>query len=251
MLYDLLWDLRHSLRTRGIGGTIRAARRRLFPPRITPNPFDSLHGTDTGGLICTRKGEHPSVAHSRDYWGTPPSLLRGALARWSDTLPGIGYSVPDYCFVDLGCGKGRAVMLASELPFAAALGVELNASLVETAHANLALWSRTPHPCHQRQVLHQDALAFQLPESPVLIYLFNPFDAHIIGQLADRIAAVLPARQHPVDILYARPVHVGVFEALPHVQILWQGEVPLSPEDAAADVFETAGIPCILYRLGA
>ena len=247
-LFDLLWDIRQSLRKRGISGTLRAVRRRLFPPRFTPNPFDLAHGTDTGGLIEI-KGDHPSFAHARDYWGTPSSMLRGALARWADTLPATSCSVPDYTFIDFGCGKGRAVMIASELPFGASVGVELNPDLVAVAHANLALWARTPHPCRQIEVLHTDALAYPLPETPLLLYLFNPFDAHIIGLLAERIAAALPSRTHPIDIIYSRPEHIEPFESIPNIQILWKGEVPLTPEDTAADIFETTQQQCFLYRL--
>lgn len=249
MLYELLWDIRHSLRTRGVLGSIRAGRRRIFPPRITPNPFDSAHGTDTGGLLSTSRGEHPSVSHSRDYWGTPPSMLLGVLDRWSATLAGTGYSLSDYSFVDLGCGKGRALMVASDLPFDEIIGVELNPDLVSVAHSNLELWARTSHTCKNLRVLHDDALAFPLPEQALLLYLFNPFDAHVVSQLADRIKEAMGERDHPIDIVYARPEHSNLFEGLPGSRILWRGEVPFSREDSAADVFEATQQECVVYRL--
>jgi SAM-dependent methyltransferase len=249
-LFDALWDTRESLRKRGVGGTVRAARRRLFPPRVTPHPFDLTHGTDTGGLIPISKGAHPSAEHGRDYWGTSPSMLRGALAHWSATLhDGIGYATADYTFMDLGCGKGRALMIASELPFAAIIGVELDPALVAVGRKNLAIWSRTPHACEHLSVLNNDALAVKIPEMPVLLYLYNPFDAHVVGLLADRIAALLPSRRHPLDILYARPEHIEPFERLPGVQILWKGEVPFTPADTAADIFDTTQQQVFIYRL--
>lgn len=248
-LFDLLWDTRESLRNRGIAGTARAIRRRLFPPRVTPHPFDLTYGTDTGGLIPIKEVDHPNAAHGRDYWGTSPSMLRGALARWSATLPGTGYSPSDYTFVDLGSGKGRALMLASETPFESILGVEFDPALVGIARQNLALWSRTPHACQSIEVLNEDALAFPIPEGPVLLYLYNPFDAHIITRLAERIAELRATRTRPLDIVYARPDHIEPFENLPGVQILWKGEVPFTPEDTAADVFETTQQQCFVYRM--
>ncbi|MDP9039664.1 MAG: hypothetical protein M3O02_10395, partial [Acidobacteriota bacterium] len=205
---QLLHALRRSLRTRGLMGTARAVRRRLFPRWVPVHPFDRTHGTDTGGLLPTSAGPHPSAAHSRDYWGTAPSLLQGSLARWQATLADTPYLPSDYTFLDLGCGKGRALMLASELPFARILGVELDPALVAIARRNLALWARTPHPATILQVLHADALLVPLPETPLLLYLFNPFGEPIVRALADRLAALLPARRHPVDILYTRPEHI-------------------------------------------
>ncbi|GAC1656105.1 MAG: hypothetical protein NVS9B15_17110 [Acidobacteriaceae bacterium] len=248
MLYELLWDLRHSLRTRGVVGSIRAARRRILPPRVTPNPFDSAYGTDTGGLLSTTKGEHPSFSHSRDYWGTPPSMLLGVLARWSATVAETGHALHDYSFVDLGCGKGRALMVASELAFDAIIGVELDPDLVTVARANLELWKQTPHACRKLRVLHEDALAFALPDTALLLYLFNPFDAHVVGRLAGRLADAIGQRVHPIDIIYARPEHRDLFEALPGVRTLWRGEVPLSPQDTAPEVFETRQQECVVYR---
>ena len=248
-LFDALWDTRESLRNRGFAATARAVRRHLFPPRVLPHPFDLTHGTDTGGLINIHKRRHPNAPHARAYWGTPPSMLRGALARWVDTLDPTGYTLADYTFVDLGSGKGRALMLASELPFGAILGVELDPALAAIARQNLVLWSKNPHPCTSIQVLNDDALVFPIPDTPLLLYLFNPFDAYIIGCLAQRLGALLPTRRHPVDIIYARPEHIEPFEDLPGVQILVKCEVPFTPEDTAADLFETTQQECFLYRL--
>lgn len=248
-IIDLLWDIRRSLRTRGLRGSIRAARRRLFPPRVTAHPFDTTFGTDTGGLISTCDGDHPSRAHARDYWGTAPSLLRGALARWSGTLAGTGFTVSQYTFIDLGSGKGRAVMLASELPFTACVGVELDPGLAMIARKNLELWSRSAHRCTDLSIVQDDVLALRLPGNPVLLYLFNPFDDHIMSALGLRLRDLLANRGCPIDILYARPEHTAALEALPGATLVWKSEVPFSAEDTAADVFETVQQECVLYRV--
>lgn len=220
--------------------------RRLVRPRVPPHPFDLANGTDTGGLIPTQRTAHP---HATAYWGTAPSLLRGSLARWSESLAGTPYSISDYTFIDLGCGKGRVLLLASELPFHRILGLELDPALVATCRRNLALWARAEHPGRTIEVLHANAVELNLPHDPVVLYLFNPFDAHLIAQLVARLATLLPTRTHPVDILYTRPDHAALFEAIPAIQTLWQGEIPFTPEDTAADIFHTTQQQCFLYRL--
>jgi SAM-dependent methyltransferase len=238
-----------SIRTRGVPATLRAVYRRIRPRPVPPHPFDLAHGTDTGGLIQTRSGEHAHADHGTAYWGTAPSLLYGSLALWSRTLAPLGLTPADYSFVDLGCGKGRAVMLASETSFAHVLGVELDPALARIGQSNLQLWSRTPHPCRNIQIIEGDALTTPIPDIPVLLYLYNPFDAHLVQLLIARIESFLPTRTAPLDILYIRPDHAAFFEAIPGIQTVYKQDVPYTSEETAADIFDTTQQECFLYRL--
>src|SRR4051794_20497061 len=152
-LYQAPARLLFHLRERGVAGTLRRIAHRFFPRAVPPHPFDLAYGIDTGGLIPTETGAHSNAAHGTAYWGTAPSLLRGTLARWIETLNGTPYTPSDYTFIDLGCGKGRPLMLASETPFARILGVELNPDLAAAAQRNLAVWTRTPHACNQIEAI--------------------------------------------------------------------------------------------------
>lgn len=239
----LLFHLRES----GVVGTFRRMAQRFFPRAVPPHPFDLAHGIDTGGLIPTQIGAHPNAAHGTAYWGTAPSLLRGALARWTEYLAGTPYSPSDYTFIDLGCGKGRALMLASETPFARILGVELDPDLAAAAQRNLAIWTRTPHACSQIEAMEGDALAFTLPPGALLLYIYNPFNDHILQQLLKRLHEL--GSDSPIDILYLRPEHAEVLDQDPAIQSLWKGEIPYTPEDTAADVFDTTQQQCFIYRL--
>ena len=220
--------------------------RRIVPQRVPAHPFDRINGTDTGGFIRNQRAANP---HATAYWGTAPSLLRGSFVHWSETLNGTPYSTADYTFIDLGSGKGRVLMLASELPFRHIAGVELDPALVAASRLNLALWNRPDHVSSSIEVIHGDAVDVALPEEPVLLYLYNPFDADLVSQLADRLRSLLRARIHPVDIIYTRPDHARLFEAVPGIQTLWKGEIPFSPEDTAADIFDTTQQQCFIYRL--
>ena len=106
--------------------------RRLRRPIVPVHPFDVEHGTDTGGLI---PGSELGVGHRHDlfiagYAGVPPS---GSGRRSRAGRPGASLRIEEYTSLDLGCGKGRAVLLASELGFREAVGMELNARLTEIA----------------------------------------------------------------------------------------------------------------------
>lgn len=119
----------------------KVARRLLGRPQpaaaIAVHPFDLEHGTDTSGLI---ERQHLHTGHANDaentaYFGVPPSRFINAVEQWRAT-PGT-LPVEQYRFIDLGCGKGRAVLLASRMTFRDVVGVELHPELAAVAQVNL------------------------------------------------------------------------------------------------------------------
>jgi SAM-dependent methyltransferase len=231
-----------------IGGHVR---RRWFSPSDPVDPFDRRYGLDTSGFVDARRlgSGHPHDPHSSSYWGTASSLFAGALTRWSQSLDAVPYSRHNYTLIDIGCGKGRVVMLASDSPFRKIIGVELSPSLVAVAQRNLQLWKTVPHLCHDVEVLCADALEVPFPETPVLVYLFNPFDAHVTQLFLHRLVALSQTRSAPIDIIYTRPEYADLFGRISTMQLLWNGDVLFSDEDAAADHFHGKAQGCSIYRL--
>jgi SAM-dependent methyltransferase len=230
----------------------KAVYRRLRPPPAIVHPFDTRHGVDTSGLILPEdvKSEHEHARHKNAYWGTAPSFFSGLMEQWQARLPN-GASVRDYAVVDIGCGKGRVLMLASEFPFREVAGVELSAELAQIAERNLALWMTTDRTCQSVRAFEADALAYDLPSGPLLIYLFSPFDGDLMGQFVDRIMECAASRQEPVDVLYVSPSYAGAFSKHPSIDFLGNLAVPFSAEDSAADVFGRRQETCNLYRIPA
>jgi SAM-dependent methyltransferase len=224
---------------------------RAFPVKYPVHPFDLQHGVDTSGLIGGRRlsSGRTHDRHITAYWGTAPSAFLEVFALWNESLSGGPYSSPDYVFIDIGCGKGRALMLASDLPFRRVVGVELNAALVSVAQKNLIKWKASAHACNDIEVLNADALEFVFPDSPVLLYIFNPFDAHLTQLLLDRIQAVSLTRSADIDIIYMTPEHAHLFSLVPNLQLLSEGRLPLTPEETAVDAFQTQSLGYCIYRL--
>lgn len=230
---------------------LRRYYRRIFPVRLPVHPFDIRHRVDTSGLIG---GGLLGSGRTRDrhitaYWGIAPSAFHHSLARWNETLPDSPYCCRDYVFLDVGCGKGRALMLASDLPFRRIVGVELNPRLVSIANKNLLKWKASAHPCSDIVALHDDALEIALPESPVLLYVFNPFDEQAVQLMLDRLQTLSLTRSHPIDIVYITPDHASLFALVPDLQLLWDGKAPLTPEETAVDAFQTHSLDFRIYRM--
>jgi predicted dehydrogenase len=213
-----------------------------FPGEDSPltredrHPFDQTTGLDTSGFIpgSQLNSAHPNDSYMGSYYGTPPSLAQAMLDRWLETPDRL--FVENYTFIDFGSGKGRVVLIASKLPFRKCIGVELNSELNAIATQNFARWQRSGNARSPLEAVCQDALAFEFPPGPCLVYLFNPFPSHAVAQLVDHIAEAFANRPGQLDLLYVNAEFRDVLDQHPGFTPLWQMPVTMSAEDAVADL---------------
>jgi SAM-dependent methyltransferase len=249
-LQSTLNKVRWSLAQRGVMGTARVWTERLTGRRaangkLSQHPFDAHYGVETSGLI---HGWELASGHAHDafnvaYYGIAPSRCRGALQRWLATPP--LRPIESYTFVDVGCGKGRAVLLASELPFREAIGVELNAGLAATAVRNIEAWSASGRARCPVRIVCQDAAEFVLPEGPCLLYLYNPFAAPVLRRFLERVEATAGERGRVLDVLYQNPEAKELFAGYGR---LWSEVIARSAEDQAVDSVSSEEELCNAYR---
>lgn len=241
---------------------IPALRRK--PKKNTPppvHPFDAEHGTETGSLI---PGDELATGHHSDrhitaYHGTAPSLFHKLLRRWRDEYA--QHPLEKTAFVDIGAGKGRAMILAGEYPFRRILGVELHPGLAARARENIDAW-KAVHPDTPPVALYeQDVLRMRMPAGPCLFFLFNPFGAFMMDQFLTRLRREFASRMGECDLLYVNDEQADLIEDVhPQFRQLWRGRIHLSRADAQADratikhdadgLYVTAGYEdCSIYRL--
>ena len=219
-----------------------ARRPRAGSPNVPPrHPFDVLFGTETGGLIPAAELRTGAAADRfvTAYYAVAPSILRSLLHLWQ-TLTTPPFPLSRYTFLDLGCGKGRALILAAENPFVEVVGIELNPTLAAIARANLAAASRHSDPLAPVRLLEGDALETPLPDSPSVLFLFHPFEAPAMRRLLRLIEAQFRMRPRQLDILYVNAEHALLLDRSPAFTCLWKGRVPMSTEDHLADLQEIA-----------
>jgi SAM-dependent methyltransferase len=243
------------LRVRSVWSSVRGAlarrSRAIFLPRQARHPFDRKHGVDTGGLIYADGlvTGHEHDRQSAGYYATAPSLFHGAMAGWNATLARSEFGLSDYTFVDIGCGKGRVVMLASEYAFREVAGVELNPRLVAVARRNVRRWMRWPRTCRNVRIVRDDTLSIPIPDGPVVLYFFNSFERGLVELLLARLVEAAATRAAPIDVIYVHPEHGGLFAETRTMELLADEAIAFSAEDAAADVFGV-GFDCFaIYRL--
>ena len=112
----------------------------------------------------------------------------------------------DFLFVDLGSGKGRTLLMASDYPFRRILGVELLSSLHQIAQQNLRQYKSTSQKCFALESICGDATAFPFPHDPLVLYLFNPFPESGMRRVLANLQQSLRAQPRPVYVLYHNPL---------------------------------------------
>ena len=115
----------------------------------------------------------------------------------------------DYSFIDLGCGKGRALIVAAQLPFKEVIGVELSPLHCEVATANVERYvSNGRHPvlCRNIRVDCINAAEFKFPDTDLLIYMYPPFIGPVFKEVADSMLRFQANTGHRVLIAYSCPV---------------------------------------------
>jgi len=244
-----------------------ASPRDLLQPAAFPiHPFDQTHGVDTSGLVPAKHllTGHPNDEHVTAYYGVAPSILRQLIAHWRETVP--PHPISSYTFVDVGAGKGRGLLVASQYPFRRIVGIELNPSLAAIARQNSAQFAAahaadpTAPLLAPIQLLEQDALDYELPVTPTLLFLFHPFEAPVLERLLARIETQLASRAKSspaLDLIYVNAECAYVFDRYASFTQLFLDNVPMSPEDHAADLEaiarqkeygSTGDEECAIYR---
>ena len=227
-----------------------ARRLKAVPPRssrqstpATPpvHPFDAHFGTDTGGLIpgSDLKTGAPADRFVTAYYAVAPSILRTLLELWQLRCEPPS-PLTHYTFLDLGCGKGRALILAAENPFREVIGVELNPALAAITRSNLLAARSRADLLAPIRLIEGDALTTPVPPLPVVVFLFHPFEAPAMRRLLRILEAHAATQPGHVDILYVNAEHAPVLDRSPAFTRLWQGRVPMSTEDHLADLKEIA-----------
>jgi SAM-dependent methyltransferase len=109
-------------------------------------------------------------------------------------------------FIDVGSGKGRALLLALEYPFRKILGVELLPALNQIAQENIRKLSRPGRRHEAVEAICGDATEFRFPLDPLVVLLFNPLPETDLRKLMRNLEGSLRENRRPLHVIYANPV---------------------------------------------
>jgi SAM-dependent methyltransferase len=247
--------LRKSLAQQGLIATAsKLLKKAVRPPPIgserpkeylAVHPYDQQFGVETSGLIFAEDlstGKQEDL-YNAGYFGVAPSVFRQIMNR-------LQLEYEKYTFLDLGSGKGRALLLASEYPFQAIAGVELSPRLHAIAQANITAYSGSGQRCRDVRSIEGDATKFEFPTGPLVVYLWNPFEAPVFTRVLANLESALTREWREIYIVYIQPDLDALLEASSAWRKLWRDEFPMSEEDYAAHAFPARAEVCSAYRSG-
>lgn len=174
---------------------LRSVLSHLIAPGIH-DTFDRRYGVRTTDYIEVTESDidSPNRVHAGAHGATPERVMRNILRH----LP---IDPPQYTFVDLGSGMGRVVLLASELPFARVMGIELSPTYCSIAEENLRTY-KGPRLCQNVAVEQGDVTDFEIPNGPTVYYMFSPFGLPVLERVLQRIRDSVLASPRRVLIAY-------------------------------------------------
>jgi SAM-dependent methyltransferase len=182
--------------------------------------FDRQAGVRTVGTV-TVEALGLSALDSHRYDATPIRFFRSLLGK-------LALDYANTIFIDLGCGKGRTLLLASDYPFRAIIGVEISRELCDVATTNVKTYCSRRRKCSNISVHCQGIDEFEYsaygPSDHLLVYLFNPCGEAVLRRGLQNVYRVV-GRGGMVTIVYVNPTCRGVLEESRWLEQVRQAEV--------------------------
>lgn len=199
-----LRGLLDKARSAGLGGSVAFVNRqfRYQLCKVLGEWWDRKYNVDTSGQIDLVNLEVVGTNRERGHAvvSTSPRMYR-FLAQF------FPQNWSDFTFVDVGCGKGRVVLLAMMQGFRRIIGIEFAPLVCEVAEGNVSSFRGWRPPLANVSIINADATEVDLPSGvPLLIYCFNPFDAELWKKFVPRLIKTYEINKMPMCVVLSGTV---------------------------------------------
>jgi SAM-dependent methyltransferase len=160
--------------------------------------YDWEHRVDTTSANVSWKARLIGLLNS-SYQPIESDLFQEMLNR-------LGINYGQFTFIDIGSGKGRPLLMASEYPFRRIVGVELLPELNAIAQENIHKFPKERMRCQTIEALQGDATAFPLPPEPLVVFMFHPLPESGFRKVMDNMRRSVDENPRPVWLIYANPL---------------------------------------------
>ena len=199
-----------SLLLRELWGFVRESTPEQRRQRYGDMDYDWEHRVNTTSGGVGWRTRLLGVFHSA-YQPTDPAAFHQMMAA----LP---IDFGEFTFIDIGSGKGRTLLMASEYPFQQIVGVELMEELHRAAEENVAADQGRPDRAVARQTVIEtvcmDARDFVFPDTPLVVFLFNPLPEAALRRVMQNLEQSWQRAPRAVWVVYHNPVLDTVLASL-------------------------------------
>jgi hypothetical protein len=121
----------------------------------------------------------------------------------------------EFSFIDIGSGKGRVLLMASDYPFRRILGIELLPALHAVAEKNLSAYRSDLQQCFAVEAVCGDTREFVFPAEPLVVYMFNPLTEAGGNDVMGKLVLSLSQNPRGAYLLYRNPLFENVLARYP------------------------------------
>lgn len=214
---------RDSIRARGLAGSLRYLAEQFVEcvkdslperrrSRFGDIDYDCDHAVDTTWARLPLSVRLREVFSERLYQPT----VEEEFARIMQHLATV--DLETFTFIDLGSGKGRALLLAAMYPFTHITGVEVQPELDAIARRNIEQFNEPGQQCRSLESLCADAREYEFPLSSIVLYLFNPFPDYVLRDVLANLVSSARRAPRPIFVLYNAPFEKQEFERYPELR---------------------------------
>jgi SAM-dependent methyltransferase len=214
---------RDSIRARGLTGSLRYLAEQFVEclkdslperrrSRFGDIDYDCDHAVDTTWARLPISVRLREVFSERLYQPTVEEEFAGIMQHLATV------DLETFTFIDLGSGKGRALLLAAMYPFAHITGVEVQPELNAIARRNIECFNEPGQQCRSLESLCADAREFEFPLSNIVLYLFNPFPDYVLRDVLANLVSSARRAPRSIFVLYNAPFEKQEFERIPELR---------------------------------
>jgi SAM-dependent methyltransferase len=225
--HSLIRFWREGRRHYGAWRTLRELVSRLWRATIELTPsyrrarygdldYDLEQSVNTTRASVSFKTQLLATLAGSPYYASDPWIFAEIMQALNS--PPLEIRLNEFTFIDLGSGKGRALLMAAEYPFRRIIGVELIPELHQACIENIRTFSQSHAETGRLkapliEALCIDARDFQFPSEPLALYLFNPFPEPVFAAVLTNLQKSVSENPRPIFIAYRYIEHESLLAA--------------------------------------
>jgi len=191
----------HLLRNFGVGRVVSVCLATLDDQFL--KSFDRWYRVRTSGYIslANTSFDPSKLRHATSYGAVNAWAFRWLLKRLD--LPKASH------FVDLGCGLGRACILAAEYGFEKVTGVELAPELCATARENILSCRMPPATMARIKIIQGDVLEYCEAAEDNVFFIYRAFSLQFFASVLRKLAERAALQKKPLTVIYTERLYAG------------------------------------------
>jgi len=123
--------------------------------------------------------------------------------------------------IDLGCGKGRVMVVAAHLGFKKLIGIDFAKELCEEATLNMERTKAIINDIEWK-VVYGNVLDYPIQPDDAVFFMFNPFVEETLSLFLDKLEISCKENPRKLWFLYASPQHAVTLEKRGYQIAYWK-----------------------------